>query len=324
MTSDITTRPPVALPETVGQATAIEQSRAVAEVAAAVQVAQAYPRDTQAALREMREVCRLKSMADRAFFAYPKAGSTVTGPTVHLARELARIWGNIQYSSAEMARSDVRAESEMQAVAWDLQTNARAAQIHIVPHKMDTKRGVKVLTDMRDIYENNANMGARRLRAVIFAVLPSWFVDEAVDLCNATLEDGGGVPLAHRIASIVDAFAGLDITTEQLEANRGKPSARWTAHDVAALVVLGKSLRSGEITRDEAFPATPVTSEQIAEQAAAAKRAAAKRTPPASAPTGQDPAPVQDPDGYDPTLEPGWGQDDAGEMDGAEAAAEGR
>jgi hypothetical protein len=57
----------------------------------------------------------------------------------------------------------------------------------IVPHIRDTKGGRKPITATRDIYENNANMGARRVRECIFAAIPRWFTDEAEDLCRQTL-----------------------------------------------------------------------------------------------------------------------------------------
>ncbi len=65
----------VARPET--QATAVEQARAVAEVAAAVQVAQQFPRDITRAIERMRQACSQKSLADRAFYSLPRAGGRV-------------------------------------------------------------------------------------------------------------------------------------------------------------------------------------------------------------------------------------------------------
>lgn len=259
---------PVALPSHVGQATAVEQSRAVAEVLAAVQVAQQCPRNIQSALADMRASCKQTGLAERAFYRYPRAGQTVSGASVHLARELARCWGNIQYGIAELRRDDAGGYSEMQAFAWDVQTNTRSAQVFVVPHKRDTRDGAKALVDMREVYENNANNGARRLREAIFSVLPPWFVEEAKDLCNATLAGGGGKPLPQRIADAIAAFGGQGITEEQLADKLGRKSSDWTEHDVAQLLVIFKSLQRGEVTRDEEFPTPRVSVAEIAAQAA--------------------------------------------------------
>ena len=142
-------------------------------------VAQQCPRSVTAAIEAMQEACCQYELATQAFFRFPRAGETVEGPSVHLARELARCWGNIEHGVTELRRDDLAAESEMQAFAWDLQTNTRSASIFIVPHKRDTKKGVRELTDMRDIYENNANNGARRLREAIYSVLPVWYRKQA-------------------------------------------------------------------------------------------------------------------------------------------------
>lgn len=255
-------------PGFLGQATAIEQSRAVAEVQAAIVVAQQCPRNIQQALADMRDSCKQTRLAERAFYRYPRAGSTVTGASVHLARELARCWGNVQYGIAELRRDDAEGFSEMQAYAWDVQTNTRSAQIFIVPHKRDTKDGTKSLVDMRDVYENNANNGARRLRAAIFSILPPWFVQEAEELCNKTIAEGGGVPLPQRIAAAIATFERQRIAVDRLEQKLGRPSARWTEWDVAQLQVAAQSIARGEVTADEEFPPQRVTAAEITGQVA--------------------------------------------------------
>ncbi|MGY1579198.1 hypothetical protein [Streptomyces sp. MN13] len=255
--------PSTTTPARIGQGTAVEQSRAAAEVQAAVVVAQQCPRNIQAAVAEMRESCKQQGLAERAFFRYSRGGSTVTGASVHLARELARVWGNVQYGLVEMRRDDEYGQSEMQAFAWDVQTNSRNSSTFIVPHRRDTKSGTKQLTDMRDIYENNANNGARRVREAIFAILPPWFVEEAKELCNQTLRDGGGKPLAQRIADAIKAFEGLGVTADRIEARFERESGKWTEHDVAQLLVIFKSIQRGEVTAEEEFPAPRVSTDEL-------------------------------------------------------------
>jgi hypothetical protein len=279
--------PRQAVPARVGQATAIEQSRAIAEVQAAIVVAQQCPRDIQAAITAMRQSCRMPQLANRAFFSFPRAGSTVAGPSVYLARELARCWGNIQYGVSELSRDDEHGQSEMQAFAWDLETNARAATIFIVPHMRDKRGGPERLTDMRDIYESNANAGARRVRECIFGILPPWYTEEAKELCNKTIKDGGGVPLPKRIANALGHFAALSVTEDDIARRLGRPTARWNEHDMAQLSILLQSIQRNEITRDEAFPATDVvTAEEIR------SNGRTRKTPPPSTADGDDDGPT--------------------------------
>ena len=246
---------PVATPGRVGQGTAVEQSRAVAEVQAQVIVAQQMPRDINRANREMLRSCAMKSLAEKAFYRYKRAGTQITGPTVQLARELARCFGNIQYGITELRRDDVYGQSEMLAFAWDLETNTRSATTFIVQHVRDTKDGSKNLTDQRDIYELNANNGARRLREMIFAILPGWYTEDAVAACYATLaaDNSDGATAAERAANAVARFGKIGVTAAQLEQKLGAPQTRWAPSDLAQLAVIWKSVERGETTADAEF-----------------------------------------------------------------------
>lgn len=270
---------PVAAPSRVGQGTAVEQSRAVAEVQAAVIVAQQCPRNVGFARSEMQASAAMMGLAERAFYRFPRAGGAVSGPSVHLARELARCWGNVQYGIAELRRDDVAGESEMQAWAWDVQTNSRSSQTFIVPHMRDKKGGAERLTDLRDIYENNANMGARRLREAIFSILPPWFTEEAKELCTQTLENGGGKPLPERIDGAVKAFESLGVTVDRLEQKLGRARDRWNGYDIAQLVITHKSIRRGEVTVEDEFPQPRVTADEITAAAPAGTKPATASTP---------------------------------------------
>ncbi len=282
-------------PTRLGQGTAVEMTRAAAEVAAAVQAARQCPRNINMAVAEMENSCKQLGMAQRAFYAFPRAKQTVRGPTIHLARELARIWGNLDYGIAELRRDD-GFQSEMKASAWDMQTNTRSSSIFIVPHKRDTKEGVVVLTDMRDIYENNTNNASRRVREAIFALLPPWFKDQAIELCNQTLKAGASGPLFHeRVANMVTHFRAMGVTELRLETKTGRARDAWTPDDVAELGIVFASIQRGELTVDEAFPPERVTIEEIVGQAqpAAPASPAPAAQPPAAEPGAGDAPPKE-------------------------------
>ncbi|MFT4088279.1 MAG: hypothetical protein QM658_14235 [Gordonia sp. (in: high G+C Gram-positive bacteria)] len=250
-------------------ASAVEAQRAATEVQAQYLVAQQCPRSLDRAIATMQEATRQMLLAERAFFRFPRGGQSVSGPSIQLARELARCWGNIDYGLKEIARRP--GESEMMAYAVDLETNARASTTFIVPHRRD-KRGVaggEELTETRDIYELNANVGARRLREQIFNLLPVWFREQAMENCRATLKDGGGVPLPQRIAKVVAGFDPFGVTRVQLEDKLGRPSDQWTGHDVAQLIVIGKSIDAGETTIAAEFPPESVSTDDVVARRAA-------------------------------------------------------
>lgn len=252
----------------IGQATAVEQSRAVAEVAAAVQVAQQCPRDIRRAWADMEEACGRLGLAERAFYSVPNRGGSK--PSVHLARELARIWGNLDYGVHELSRDDERGMSEVRAYAWDQQTNVRSSRTLQVPHqRMVKNRGTgtqerKPLVDLGDVYLNNQNIGARAVRECIFSALPADFVGEAQDICRRTIERGDGKPLVERIADMVSGFkSALGVTVPQIETRLGRKRGQWAAADVADLRVVFSSIQRRETTVDDEFPPERVTAAEI-------------------------------------------------------------
>jgi hypothetical protein len=256
----IGTRSPVATAKQIGQATAVEQARAVAEVQAAVVVAQNVPRDMERVRADMEAACQSTSLAKRAFYAVPNRGQ---GPSVHLARELARVFGNFQYGVHELRRDDAAGESEVQAFAWDVQTNTRSTRTFIAPHAKMKGKERQALTDLNDIYLSNQNVGARAVRECIFSALPQWLVDEAEERCRATLEAGNGKSVQTRTDEALTAFSEIGVTEGQLVARIGRPADKWTAADIASLEVVFVSIRRGETTAEDQFPQQRVTASEI-------------------------------------------------------------
>lgn len=271
-------------PDRVGQSTAVEQSRAVAEVQAAIYVARQFPRDIGRSRSAMQAACGTMALAEKAFYKFPRAGGSVEGSTIHLAKTLAQSWGNIQYGVSEMRRDDSYRQSEMQAWAWDVEANTRHVLTFIVPHAKFANKKVVQLEDLRDIYENNANNGARRLREAIFAVIPDFFIDEAEDLCRETLHKGDGRPIEQRIEGAVGVFRGLGISEERLEQKLGRKKEQWTGADIAQLLITHKSIDRREIAVDEAFPQARITGGEIKSNASRGKQ-----TPPGDDPWAGEP-----------------------------------
>lgn len=273
--------------ESIGQATAVEQARAVAEVAAAVRVAQDNPRDETRAIERMRSACSQKALAERAFYSLPRAGGRIEGSTVHIARELARCWGNVDYGVRELRRDDAEGISEMQAWAWDQEVNVRPSRSFVVPHAQMVGSGAdkrrKSLTDITDIVNNNNSAAARAVREMIFAVLPVWFREEAETIAARTLHDGGGKTFAQQVADMVAAYGDIGIRVEQLEDRLERKRNHWTAQDLGVLRIIGGELRRGEKRAEDEFPQQRVTADSIQRQQS---ERAKKDKPAESATTG--------------------------------------
>lgn len=246
------------------QATVVEQSRAVAEVAAAVQVAQTFPRDLDRAMADLRDTCSRLPVANRAFYQVPNRGQ---GLSVHLMRELARIWGNVDYGVRELRRDDAAGESEMQAWAWDQQTNTRSTRSFIQPHQRMKGKARQDLVDLNDIYLSNQNTGARAVRECISSVLPDWAIAEAEGICRRTLEHGEGKSIEVRTRESVAAFEKLGVTRTQLEDHVGAKAGKWTPVMLADLARAYTSITQDGIDAAEFFPARPVSLDKTPQEA---------------------------------------------------------
>lgn len=235
---------------------AVEQARAVAQVAAQVQVAQQFPRDLERVRVELADACKSYELAKVSFWALPNRGQ---GLSVHLARELAVIWGNVDYGVHELRRDDEAHVSEVQAFCWDMQRNSKATRTFQVPHaitvtdKRTRVQSRQAIIDLQDVYRNNQNAGARAMRECVFATLPRWLVDTAERLLRETKRQGPGEPLEDRVATALAWAARVRVTRPQLEQRVGKPVAAWTHEDVSDLEVIASSIGRGETSVAEQF-----------------------------------------------------------------------
>ena len=238
---------------------AIEASRAIAEAQGKLVIAKRFPRDEVQAYNRVAQACQRKGIAEKAFYSYNRGGGTVSGPTIRFAEELARCWGNIDYGIKELSQDD--GKSEMQAYAWDLETNAQSVQNFTNPHIREVGGKAKILTSQRDIYEINANMGARRLRSRILAILPTDLVDMAINECKKTLAGNNDEPLIDRVKKMIVAFGKIGVTQEQIEKRLGRKVDTMTIDDFTDYIGIYNAIKQGESKIAEWFEAEKVASD---------------------------------------------------------------
>lgn len=238
---------------------AIEASRAIAEAQGKLVIAKRFPRDEVQAYNRVAQACQRKGIAEKAFYSYSRGGGTVSGPTIRFAEELARCWGNIDYGIKELSQDD--GKSEMQAYAWDLETNAQSVQNFTNPHIREVGGKAKVLTSQRDIYEINANMGARRLRSRILAILPTDLVDMAIAECKKTLAGNNDEPLIDRVKKMIVAFGKIGVTQEQIETRLKRKVDTMTVDDFTDYIGIYNAIKQGESKIADWFEAETVSSD---------------------------------------------------------------
>ena len=239
---------------------AIESERAIAEAQGKLVLARRFPRDRAAAFAAIMEACDRPGFADDALYSFDRGGSTVSGGSIRLAEEVARCWGNIEYGLRELSRRET--ESEMEAYAWDLETITITSQKFTVRHLRDRSSGTPVkLTQERDIYEIGANLGARRLRERIFALIPADVKRAAEQRCRDIVAAQTNGP------ALIKAFAELGVSIDMLDRRLGRPAESLLPDDLVDLRGIYKSIKSEGGKVEEWFPAPAAASEPPKDEA---------------------------------------------------------
>lgn len=232
-------------------AVAIEQSRAMTEAQGKLLLAKQFPRDINRVYTALMNSCKRRSLAAVAFYSYPRGKETISGPSIRLAEEIARLYGNLDFGIREL--SNFNGESEMCAYAWDLENNVISEHKFKVRHERSAYGSVKQLTDSRDIYELTANMAARRLRARLLAVLPPDLIDAAVEECRRTLAGNNEMPLQDRVRRMVSEFSKLGITQQMIEARLGHGIDETNTEEVIDFIGIYNSIKNGQSGRSDWF-----------------------------------------------------------------------
>ena len=231
-----------AKPSAGSASTEVESQRAIAETQAAVLMAKRFPRDQKAAMDRILMACTRPTLAESATYSYSRGGADITGPSIRLAETIAQMWGNLQFGIRELSQHG--GESEVEAFAWDIETNTRQTKLFKVKHERHTRQGSKKLTDPRDIYELVANNGARRLRACILGVIPGDVVEAAIDQCETTLKTHIEIT-PELIKSLLEKFGQFGVSKEMIEKRIQRRIDAITPALVVSLRKIFNSLRDG-------------------------------------------------------------------------------
>jgi hypothetical protein len=192
-----------------------EVARVLKEVEVQVIMAKRFPRDVEAAREKMLAAARRPRFAQVAMYEYKQgAGNITKGLSIRCAEMMVQNWGNAVFGIREVAQ--VEGASQMLAFAWDMEANVYQSRDFIVKHVRDKQGDKLALTSERDIYENNANLTARRMRAAILGIIPKDIQDDVEAEVERTLTSDP-VPLSDRLNQMLAAFAPLGVRREHIE-----------------------------------------------------------------------------------------------------------
>lgn len=230
-------------------------SQQLSEIKGKIFMAREFPRNISASITRIIQECDNIKLAENAIYEYQRGDTVVRGASIRLAEAIARNWGNFVCGVTELEQRP--GESVVKAYAWDLETNTCDDKTFTVKHERKTKKGSHKLTDPRDIYEMVANNGARRKRACIFAVLPSYIVEQAMEACEKTLKKSVmKEPIEQVREKILQSFTEFvpENTRQVLGDKVGKDFDSINANDIVKLRHLYSAIKDGFVKAYDAFP----------------------------------------------------------------------
>lgn len=226
----------------------MDSNKAIAEIQSAMTIAKHFPRNQITAIEKIENAFQRKTLAEVSQYQYQRGGNDITGPSIRSAEAIAQLWGNMQFGFRELHRGKDEngvGFSEIEAYAWDVESNTKRPTTFIVKHWRDTKKGGYGLTDERDIYELTANMAQRRVRACIIAVIPGDVFDAAMATASSTLSANADTT-PEGVNKMCKAFLDqFGVTKDQIESRIQRKITAIQPAQVVNLKRIYSSLRDG-------------------------------------------------------------------------------
>jgi hypothetical protein len=232
-----------------------------AQIDVQISTAKAYPRVIKRCLEDAIAIATMdKETAATCTYSLPRGGKTLTGPSVHLAKILAQVWGNMRIEAKVVAVDMKHVISE--AICFDLEKNIAIKTQ--VKRSIINKTGGRFNDDMITVTGNAANSIA--LRNAILSVIPRAVVDRVYNEARKTIT-GDLSDATKLLKKRKEVFEKLQTTYEVTEKEIlgvvGKASVdHITPDDLMVLIGIGTAIKDGETSVDQAFKRIIVKPEQ--------------------------------------------------------------
>jgi hypothetical protein len=241
------------------------------EIDIQISTAKRYPRSIKLFINQATEMATLtEEVAESCFYALPRDGKTVEGPSARLAEIVANAFGHMRIEGRVVNEDDRFVTAR--GTAWDLQNNVAIA--YEVRRRITDRNNKKYKDDMIGVTSNAATSIA--LRNAVFKVVPSSFWRPIYEQCKKVAV-GNAQTLADKRAKMLEYFQKMGVTEARVLMQLGVRGVEdVTLEHLATLKGLATAIKENETTVDEAFSDTTE-----ARQPRRASDAAAATTPPA-------------------------------------------
>jgi len=216
-----------------------------------ISTAKAFPRNIKRATENAIAIVTMdKETAATCTYSVPRGGKAITGASVHLAKILAQVWGNMRVEAKVISVEAKHVTS--QAIAFDLENNLAI--------KVEVKRSIVGKTgrfndDMIVVTGNAANSIA--LRNAVLSVIPRAIVDKIYNEAKKTItgDISDATKFLKRRKQIFDGLKDTyGVTEAEVLTAVGKAAVdHLTSDDLVVIIGIGQAIKDGDTTVDLAF-----------------------------------------------------------------------
>lgn len=250
-------------------------TKARAEVESALIMARKFPRHELDIRTKVLNTCRIYSFADKAKYKKPQGKKLengkwvqnyVIGPSIRLAEELFRQWGNITYETNVLyENAKVRIIS---CRAMDLQTLATSTSQFIIEKTVERKSAEgRVVVDERvnsngekisivvatedEVFSKQNNIGSKYRRNLIIQLIPTYLLQDALTAIDDTIKAGIKENPDRAKLDMLDRFAKFGILPADIEKYLGHPVAQIMPDEIQELMDIFTAIVEKETTWED-------------------------------------------------------------------------
>jgi len=234
---------------------------AKAQIQCAYMMALQCPRSYFAAEQAVVKACSNPLFAEKVEYKLPRAGTTISGPTIRLAELIRREWRNI-FTTERVMHDDDR-QMIVQVTAMDLETNSIETAEVIVPKTVErkyVKEGQEILSERENslgkpVYTVRATdsevdmtrkaMISKALRNAIFRLVPAELVQIALATARQTIASADAKDPKEATRRLILCFEEQGVGIDKIEKHIGHTLEKATAADVKNLRGLYKQMLNG-------------------------------------------------------------------------------
>lgn len=237
--------------------------REKSEVQASIMLAKMSPRHEISSFAKIMKSLERPGLAEKSRYRYPRGKTVVEGPSVVLARELAKCWGNIR--SGWRVVSATPTNIHIKGYALDLESNTYTeSEDSFTPkiqRKMQDDHGNAITKwvdpDERELRELINKRAALLERNSILKILPADLINDAMEKAKETIRIAASSDLksnkSDSLKKLAKAFSDIGVSPQQIEEYIGCNIEAINDAQLADLREVYNSIKEGAAKVSEFF-----------------------------------------------------------------------